>query len=80
MHAAKPFFITAILGAALLSATGLRSLTGLEIAFALPFVLIACAGLATLIRMREASTSTRVALLIMVASCVLVSGVHLTST
>lgn len=80
MYAAQPFFIAAIFGAAVLSATGLRSLTGSEMAFALPFVVLACAGVATLIRMQEASMSTRLALLTLVVSCVLLSGVHLTST
>lgn len=80
MYAAKSFFIAAIFGGTILSATGLRSLTGLEIAFALPFLFVACAGVATLIRVREASTSTRLALVTLVASCVLLSGVHLIST
>ena len=80
MYAAKPFFISAILGATILSATGLRSLTGSEIAFALPFVFVACAGVTTLIRMQRPSTWARFALVILVASCALLSGVHIIST
>lgn len=79
MYAAKPFIIAFILGVAILSATGLRSVTGSEVAFVLPFIIVTCGGAVTFIRMRDASASTKTAITVLVASCLLLSVVHVAS-
>lgn len=79
MYAAKPFLIALILGAAILSATGLRSFTGSEIVFVLPFVVVACGAVVAFIRMRDASPSTKIATVVLAVSCFLLAIVHIAS-